>query len=162
MSAKKDSTKQANALNIHLMLTSHEKIFRNLLIDKLIEEKRPIFSEEIEFEEKELILKGLTDKGLIVTGENRGISGLYPVSAAPNRHKVQLEDGRSLYAMCAIDSLGIAYEFNQNIAISSSCSQCNSAISVVVIDGKISLLKPLTAHVLHRPLSEYKNWATTC
>jgi len=87
---------------------------------------------------------------------------LYPVSATLTRHKVQLKDGRYFYAMCAIDSLGIAYEFDQDLSISSSCRKCDTSISVEISAGKISQLTPSTTYATHMRLEKYKDWALSC
>ncbi|MGL6201167.1 MAG: organomercurial lyase [Lachnospiraceae bacterium] len=41
---------------------------------------------------------------------------IYPISAHQTIHQVILEDGRKLYAICAIDALGCTYTFGQDIA----------------------------------------------
>jgi len=58
------------------------------------------------------------------------IAYAYPVSARPTQHMASLKDGRDFYAMCAIDSLGCAFTFEQDAHIKSSCSYCNQPIAV--------------------------------
>lgn len=50
-----------------------------------------------------------------------GICYLYPYSAYPTDYHVTLSDGRSFYAMCAIDAMGSAVTFRQPIKIRSRC-----------------------------------------
>lgn len=64
--------------------------------------------------------KWLTDRGaatktvrrlaaadLIALDADGGVALAYPLSAHPSRHRVELDDGRQLWACCAIDALGI-------------------------------------------------------
>ena len=64
--------------------------------------------------------KWLTDEGaateavdrlaaadLIALDAEGGVALAYPLSAHPSRHRVELDDGRQLWACCAIDALGI-------------------------------------------------------
>ncbi len=60
--------------------------------------------------------------------EKEGICYLYPYSAYPTDYKVTLEDGRTFYAMCAIDSMGSAVTFQQPVEIHSKCKDTNEAI----------------------------------
>lgn len=64
--------------------------------------------------------------------------------------------------MCAIDSLGMTYEVNQDLTIFSSCGHCEKDIAIEAQAGKISAVTPLTTHVLHVDIGHYKNWAATC
>jgi len=90
------------------------------------------------------------------------ISGLYPISAEPTRHRVQLKDGRFLYAMCAIASLGVAFELEQDLVISSSCPQCSAEIYMDIVDGEISSLCPTTAIVCNEPPGKSQDRTTPC
>ncbi len=154
--------------NIQMMLGPDEKELRTVLLNKLVELNRPLSEEEVMMEEKHCSLnvtaaiRGLLKKGLIVFDERGSLIGLYPVSALPTRHKVRLADGRSLFAMCAIDALGISCEFERDVLISSSCSKCDTKIRVNVVDGKISTCEPSTVRGLHIPLGEYIDWANSC
>jgi hypothetical protein len=108
------------------------------------------------------VLKGLKDKGLAAIQDDGSITGVYPFSALPTNHRVQFDSGKSVYAMCAIDSLGIAYELEKDVAISSSCSHCKRHISVEIVEGRVSMVEPETTLALHVSLSAYKDWASSC
>ena len=108
------------------------------------------------------ILCALESKGVIVQDADGSVSVVYPVSALPTPHKVKLNDGRSFYAICAVDSLGSAFVFEQNIVISSSCSYCQKSISVTVVNGEISTSDPVNIYVTHTDLIEEVNWAGNC
>lgn len=56
----------------------------------------------------DMALKRLEEADLIVRDQVSGrILGAYPFSSVPTRHRVELDDGTSAFAMCAIDALGI-------------------------------------------------------
>ncbi len=162
MRAKTGSTKRFDAPNIHSKMDNREKTLRAVLLTKIIDVNRPIFLDEIEDKDKKSIINSLSQKGLVVFREDGAITGVYPVSSLPTQHKVQFKDGRIFYAMCAIDSLGTAYEFDQDLSISSSCRKCDTPISVEINSGRISQLTPSTTYILHVNIEKYKNWASTC
>jgi hypothetical protein len=76
------------------------------------------------------------------------IAYVYPVSAHPTRHKISLQNGHRFHAMCAIDSLGCAFAFKQDIMINSACSFCNEPISVNIADEQLAEYRPANLHVL--------------
>ena len=56
------------------------------------------------------VLTRLEQRDLIVRDPTTGvITVAYPFSLRPTRHQVELEGGQSVYAMCAIDALGIPF-----------------------------------------------------
>lgn len=158
--------KNSDTSNIHLMLDSKERKLRAVLLNHLVITNRPFFPTEVMREMQDLdievpvIMKSLIEKGLILLKDDGRISGLYPISADPTRHRILLKDGRLLYGMCAIASLGIAFELAQDLVVSSSCSQCNAEILIEVVDGEISSLSPSTALALYEPPGEGEKWAT--
>lgn len=163
-----DQLEKEDTPNIRKMLSSHERKLRSILLNKILQLKGFVPLSEIMSQADDAAidvsptLASLKEKGLIVLQDDGTVSGLYPFSAVPTRHKVQLKDGRSFFAMCAIDSLGIAYELEEDVVISSSCSQCNADISIEIINGEIFLFKPATSRALHVALGDYKDWANTC
>ena len=58
------------------------------------------------------------------------ITHAYPFSNEPTAHRVQLAGGPDVYAMCAIDALGMPYMLKQNAEITSVCEQCAASIAV--------------------------------
>jgi len=56
----------------------------------------------------------LVEADLIQTDSNGRLTVAYPFSRQPTRHRVTMHDGRSYYAMCAIDALGIPYMLNEH------------------------------------------------
>jgi len=163
-----EQIKAKHTPNIHSMLSKPEIILRSRMLDKLIDLNRPLDLREISLDARDSnfdvasTLKTLTDKGLVASRKDGAITGVYPVSALPTPHKVQLKDGRALYSMCAIDALGMIYEFDQDVSISSSCKRCGKEISINSERAIVKRIDPPTTHAVHVDIEKYKNWAADC
>ncbi len=72
------------------------------------------------------------------------IMAAYPFSGSETAHIVTLkrEGYKKIYAMCAIDALGICFMFNCDVSIDSMCNHCGEKIYVEIKDNKIISLKP--------------------
>lgn len=103
----------------------------------------------------------LVAKRLLVTDAGE-ILFVYPVSARPTRHRVNLADGRGFHAMCAIDAMGAAYTFRQDVSIRSSCSECAEPIELTIRDGDLAALQPADGHILHVDLNRFSDWSEDC
>ncbi|KAF0207134.1 MAG: MerB-like organometallic lyase SaoL [Actinomycetota bacterium] len=104
----------------------------------------------------------LAEKNVVVAGDDGAIRVSYPVSAMPTAHRVSLADGRAFHAMCAIDALGSAFTFRQDIEVATSCHRCRTPIRVVVRDGEVVDVEPAGLHVVHADLNVQENWAGSC
>jgi predicted transcriptional regulator len=141
---------------------------RFFIMDRIIQSGAPVNinslkqSEELKHLNIETIINNLTTKKAIVQDSEGNINFVYPVSALPTNHHVVLEDGRALYAMCAVDALGVALTFKQDTKISAKCSHCGETVTVEVQEEKIVKLHPPTTHVLHVDLKNNDNWAGSC
>ena len=62
----------------------------------------------------------------------------YPFTGEQTEHRVQL-CGRWLYAVCAVDALGIGGMFRADVVIESSCRACGSRIEIGTAQGGKSL-----------------------
>jgi hypothetical protein len=145
--------------NINALLSHQELQAKLVLMDKIIEKGCPV--EPAKLLEDEMI-HALDAKGVIVHGKDGAVSVVYPVSALPTPHKVKLKDGRLFYAICAVDSLGSAFTFEQDIVVTSSCSHCQRPVSVTIENGEISTSDPGGICVTHTDLAGEVNWAGTC
>lgn len=83
----------------------------------------------------------------------------YPVSATPTAHRVTLADGRTLYAMCAIDSLGCFFAFSQPVQVDARCHICGDPVQVVVSGPAQVDSHPAGACATHVDLNQYDDWA---
>ena len=62
--------------------------------------------------------------------DDRSITHAYPFSNEPTSHRVQLDSGPRVFAMCAIDALGMPFMLKRDAEIESSCIECGSAVRV--------------------------------
>jgi hypothetical protein len=79
--------------------------------------------------DKEIIraLDELEKKDLLVRKKaTQEMACVYPVSLKPTEHRVFLENGAKLFAMCAVDALGMPIIFNNNARVISRCEECRS------------------------------------
>ena len=149
-------------------LNSEEKVVRKWLLDYTIRMGTPFLSGDpvlqAAFPKFNItdILNKLAEKNAVVRDEDGSINFLYPVSALPTNHQVTLADERQFFSMCAVDSMGTAFTFQQDVSINSQCSQCGEPIHVEIQDGKISQLAPGSLRVLHVDLKNSDNWAGSC
>jgi hypothetical protein len=71
----------------------------------------------------------------------------YPFSAVPARHRVRIAGGAAVYAMCAIDALGIPPMLAADAVITSSDPATGAPVTVTVTAGRAAW-EPATAVVL--------------
>lgn len=72
------------------------------------------------------------------------IAAAYPFSGSSTSHVVifKKEPFKSLYAMCAIDALGVGFMFNCDVVIESNCFHCNERVRIVIKNNEIVSLSP--------------------
>lgn len=145
--------------NINALLSDKEREVRLLLMDKIIMNGSPVNHSELENND---VVQCLVSKGVIVQDGDGSVNVVYPVSASPTPHKVKLKDGRSFYSICAVDSLGSAFTFGQDIVVNSSCSHCQKPVSVTIENDEIATFAPAGIYVTHTDLVGEVNWAGTC
>jgi hypothetical protein len=71
----------------------------------------------------------------------------YPFSGVPTAHHVLIDGHTILYAMCAIDALGIPFMLGQGAKIRSRCFFCQQPVLVDVHGGALQEASPLTTVV---------------
>lgn len=149
-------------------LTGEERLLRLYLLDQIIANGRAVSisslkqAEELQFLNSEDLISSMMDKHVIVTDQAGNVNFAYPVSALPTNHKVALKDGRKFHAMCAIDAIGAAFTFKQDVHVESVCAECGQKITVCIQNEKIVNLYPADTHVLHVDLNQTDNWAGSC
>lgn len=78
------------------------------------------------------------------------ISAAYPFSTAPTRHRVQIEGGPAVFAMCAVDALGIAAMLGTPVTITSAEPGTGLPIAVTVpASGASAVWEPAGAVVFN-------------
>lgn len=73
---------------------------------------------------------------------NGEILGAYPFSARPTAHRLRLLNGQEIYAMCAIDALGVSAMLEQPVSIYSRCAHCDEPISLEVRGETLATAHP--------------------
>ncbi len=154
--------------SIDSRLTKEEKAVRKWLIGQTIKYEKPINIDDIKLKEVfpgldiKKTLDELALKNACAFDEEGFINCLYPVSALPTNHRVKLDGGRSFFSMCAVDSMGTAFTFREDVTVDSVCSECGTPINVKIKDGKILDLDPKELRVLHVDLNNSDNWSGSC
>lgn len=74
------------------------------------------------------------------------ITAAYPFSALPTRHRLQLSGGPAVFALCAIDALGVSAMAGAPVVIESADPSTGEPVTVHV-DGATSTWDPATAVV---------------
>jgi len=93
-------------------------------------------------------LRTLAAHDVIVWAEDEArIVSAYPFSGVPTAHQVFSDGDRPLYAMCAIDALGIPFMLGQGTSIRSTCFFCGKPVSVEVQEGVLEKIEPPTTVV---------------
>lgn len=73
------------------------------------------------------------------------VTHAYPFSDEPTAHRVRLAGGPEVYAMCAIDALGMPFMLRKDAVIVSTCAGCGRDVRVEIASGRIAAHDP--AHV---------------
>ena len=147
-------------------LSDEENSFRMVLMERTIARGGPLDVEAAGrgsglHPNAPALIESLIAKRAVVVDEEGNLSFIYPVSALETGHRVSLEDGRRFFAMCAIDAMGTAFTFEQNVAVESRCNECGERISVRIERGELAEVTPPNLRVLHVDLKRFDNWATT-
>ncbi len=77
------------------------------------------------------------------------ILAAYPFSGPETSHKVYIkgEEPKQVYAMCAIDALGVGFMTNRDISIDDICLHCGEKIEIEIKYNEIIFLNPETTVV---------------
>lgn len=101
---------------------------------------------DLTVEQADALLRHLAERDLIVLEDER-IVGAYPLTDRATEHRVRLER-RMLYAMCAIDALGVGAMYGIDTALESRCRLCHAPIDVATGDKGRRLLRVSPAEAL--------------
>lgn len=148
-----------------------KKEVRIKIMDFIIENEGPVSIESakayimskmgLETTYVEEVVKQFIDTNVMVADEEY-INFIFPVSGYETNHKITLEDGRTFSAMCAIDSIGTSYTFDQSVEINSSCSSTGKEISLKVNSGNVEYVNNKDLRVIHINLEKHSEWASSC
>jgi hypothetical protein len=92
------------------------------------------------------VLAELADGDFLCLDHVSQITVAYPFSAVPTRHRARISGGPAVFAMCAIDSLGVSAMVGVPVVIESADPSTGELVTVNV-DGAASSWDPATAVV---------------
>jgi hypothetical protein len=109
-------------------------------------------------------LDELEKKGDIILRKKgtQEIVSIYPFSLKPTQHRIILEDGTELFAMCAVDALGVPMMLNRNVKIVSRCEECWQEMTFEIKNGKIARMSHSNATICSPKTQVYPAAETTC
>ncbi len=158
--------------NVHQKFNESQNRIRLFVINFIVDNQRPynldadmpaaLAALGISEEEYKADLEVLLAKDGFVIDEERNVNFAYPVSALPTGHHVKLADGREFTAMCAIDAIGAAFTFHEDVTVDSACKITDEPIHIEIHDGKPTNYYPQDLIALTVPLGEMDNWAGSC
>lgn len=129
-------------------LTSREDDIRKYILKCMAKDGKPPSTARImkglsisSASDVERTIVKLHNADILCIKDGRIISA-YPFSVARTSHRVIFDDGHEVFALCAIDALGIHSMLNQDTTIISSCTECNQEIKIVIRGGRIILSNP--------------------
>lgn len=93
-----------------------------------------------------VLLRELHDRDVVRLDDRGGIRAAYPFSATPTAHVVAIAGGPTVFAMCAVDALGIADMLRRNVTITSTDPTSVHEITVTIQSGQATW-RPETAVV---------------
>lgn len=96
--------------------------------------------------DRQEILAELAAEDFVTLDHQGHIQAAYPFSATPTAHRVRLTDGTEVWAMCAIDALGIPDMLGTDAVINSSDPVTGETITITSTSGQM-IWQPSTAVV---------------
>lgn len=154
--------------SVHSRTPATHRRLRLAILDAMVEAEGPVFPADVAGaagvspDEAARMIGELADLHIVVLGTEGEVRFAYPVSGLPTSHRVTLADGRSFSAMCAIDAMGCAFTFGQDVDVESRCHGCGEPIRLEMRDGRLAGVEPSGVYVLHVDLSVPENWAGSC
>ena len=151
--------------SIRSRLTTEEHRVRKALLGCLVAAQGAVGAADVGAalgwapEQAAAIIAALVAKKLVVQDEHGRVKSAYPVSSVATSHRVTLADGRTLYAMCAIDALGCFFEFGQPLQIDASCHVCGAPLQITLSFAEQVASMPSGVYATHVDLNKYDDWA---
>jgi hypothetical protein len=96
----------------------------------------------------DVLLRELHNRDVVRLDQHGGILAAYPFSARPTPHTVAIGGGATVYAMCAIDALGISAMLGRDTVIRSADPHTGHPVIVTVHDVH-AVWEPVTAVVVN-------------
>ncbi len=94
-------------------------------------------------EEADARVTELEERGCIHRNAgDRVVTHAYPFSNEPTPHRVHLAGGPQVYAMCAVDALGMPFMLKRDAEIHSCCRQCQDEVTVHIHHEEVTQQNP--------------------
>lgn len=100
--------------------------------------------------EVEAMLTELAEKCLYRDLASGEILAAYPFSARPTPHRLRLLNGQEVFAMCAMDALGVSAMLDQPVLVHSYCAHCGAPILLEVQSERLATIQPPTVVVWYQ------------
>ena len=107
-------------------------------------------------------LETLAREDLVHRGQDGEITVAYPFSGRPTAHRVRFPDGQEVDAMCAIDAVGIAPMFGEQIEVTSRDPLSGDAIQAQVAPDGAAEWSPAEAVVVAGVLERESDSCSGC
>jgi hypothetical protein len=110
------------------------------------------------------VLDELEKKGdfLLRKKGTQEIVSIYPLSLKPTEHQILVEDGTRLFALCAVDALGMPIMFNKNVRVISRCEECKSEMILEIRNEHITFMSHPDATICSPKRQVYPAAETCC
>lgn len=86
----------------------------------------------------------------------------FPFSTARTNHRVIFEDGQEVFALCAIDALGVPSMTGRDTTLQSRCAECNRELRILIKHGRIISSDPENIAVYLNDGDLYGREVDTC
>lgn len=136
-------------------LTQDENNLRLEIIDKICNNPKESIAVTPEFQ-------SLIDKNVVVV-ENGALVSIYPISLLPTNQLVYTKKSATpVYAMCAIDAIGVHYTIHEPITIKSEDALTHVPIHLAVKNGQIINQSDQGVFVLYKDVTQKENCHVEC
>jgi hypothetical protein len=75
---------------------------------------------------------------IVLEPGTRDVRMAAPLSAVPTRFRVRVHNGRSYYANCVWDALGVLAMLDHDGQVDASCADCDAPVELRVTDGTLA------------------------
>jgi hypothetical protein len=123
----------------------HQAVLRSFVRSGAVPGMSSLVSHAAPFDVAE-VLAELADGDFVCLEDAGQITAAYPFSALPTRHRVRISGGAAVFAMCAVDALGISAMAGLPVTIESADPSTGEPVTVDV-DGAAATWHPVTAVV---------------
>jgi Alkylmercury lyase len=127
--------------------TVHDAVLRAFAATGLSPDRATLRRDAI-VDDADVALTELQQHDVIQLDEDGLIWAAYPFSGRPTQHLVTIDDGPTVYAMCAIDALGMSAMLGRRVTIRSIDPNNSRAVTVTVNEERAAWVPSTTVVVI--------------